>query len=242
MVINSLDNSKIKNYRKLLLKKYRDKSKTFLVEGFHLVEEAKKVGLVVETLTTDPTIQNAVLVSERVLKSLSTTETNQGIIAVCQKPRAQVLGSKVLVLENIQDPGNVGTLIRSAVAFGYSDVIVSGCDVFNEKVVRASQGAIFKVNLLQVKDVSSYLNSKKFQIVGAVVNKYAKHYTEPLVSEPFMLVLGNESSGISQAVLNKLTEQVYIPINFESLNVASAGAILLNHFRNFSDEINIIDL
>ncbi len=238
-IITSVSNEKIKNYRKLLQKKYRDETNLFIVEGFHLVEEAQKARLIHEIITSDFQ-QKGTLVSEHVLKVLTTTKTPQNIVAICRKPAVKKLGKRVLALSDVQDPGNVGTLIRTCVAFNYDDVIISGVDVFNPKVIRASQGAIFKINILQTNDVSKYF--KNFHVVGAVVDTLAKNYQEINPKQPFMIVLGNEGQGISHEIIDKIDEMVYIPIHFESLNVASAGAILLNQYKKINDDLVLFDL
>lgn len=227
-IITSVSNSKIKNYRKLLQKKYRQQSDFFIVEGFHLVQEAQKANLIHEIITTDLN-ERGTLVSDNVLKSLTSTQTPQQIIAICRKPTIKPLGQKVLVLSDVQDPGNVGTLIRSSACFNYDGVLISGVDVFNPKVIRASQGTIFHINIIQTDDVSKYF--KDYQTIGAVLNPLARHYQKVNVKPPFMLVLGNEGQGLSKQIIKQLDASVYIPIHFESLNVASAGAILLNEYQ-----------
>ena len=227
-MITSLDNKHIKEMSKLLKKKYRDRMGMFLVEGFHLVEEARKANLLMEVFTTDENTEGT-FVSPEVIKKLSSTETPQPIIGLVKKPEFNDLGNKVLVLNDIQDPGNLGTLIRTAVAFGYSGVLVQGVDVYNPKVVRSSQGAIFNISIEQTLDVTFHFDG--YETIGAVLDKEAVTYNKVKPSGRFMLILGNEGQGIQKDVIDKLDKKVYIPINFESLNVASAGAILLNEYK-----------
>ena len=227
-MIVSKENKHIKEIAKLMKKKYRDKTRMFLVEGFHLVEEAKRHGVVLEVFTTDENIEGT-LVSFDVIKKLSTTETPQPIIALCKKTTRNELGDKVLVLNDVQDPGNVGTLIRTAVAFGFTGVLVQGADIYNSKTIRSSQGAIFKITTIQTGDIKDYFDD--YQLIGALLDKEAIHYDELKPKNKFMLILGNEGKGINDEVINVLDEKVYIPIQFESLNVASAGAILMNEYK-----------
>lgn len=229
-MITSLTNEKIKETAKLLEKKYRDKTSTFLVEGFHLVEEAKSAGLLIEVFTSDEKVEGT-LVSKDIIKKLSSTETPQPIIGVVKKPSPKTLGDRVLVLDNVQDPGNVGTLIRTAIAFGFDSIIVKGVDVFSPKVIRASQGGIFKLNVVQVNDIKEIIQTDSYEIFGAVLDKEAKLYNEVTLPKKLMLVLGNEGQGISQEVINILDQKIYIPISFESLNVAIAGGILMNEYK-----------
>ncbi len=227
-MITSLSNEKIKEAAKLLDKKYRDQSGTFLVEGFHLVEEAKAASLLVEVFTCDEST-GGTLVSRDVIKKLSSTDSPQSIVGIVKKPQVKLLGNKVLVLENVQDPGNVGTLLRTAIAFGFNSVIVQGVDVFSPKVTRSSQGAIFRLNVIQTHEISTYFEG--FSIVGAILDKKAIAYSELIVPDKMMLVLGNEGQGISEKTISLLDFKVYIPIAFESLNVAIAGGILMNEYQ-----------
>lgn len=227
-MITSLTNEKVKSAAKLLDKKYRDSTNTFIVEGFHLVEEAKKAGLVLQVFTASSQNEGE-HVSRDVIKKLSSTETPQDIVAVVKKPEVRALGNKVLVLDNVQDPGNAGTLIRTAASFGFESVVVKGVDVYSPKVLRSSQGAIFDMNVVQVKDTLEL--SEGYQLIGALLDKEAQAYNEVKPKEKFMLILGNEGQGISKEVIAKLDKKVYIPIKFESLNVAVAGGILMNEYK-----------
>lgn len=227
-MITSTDNKRIKELAKLQIRKYRNKDTRFLVEGFHLVEEARKAGLLIEVFTTDESIEGT-LVTKEVIKKLSSTETPQPVVGLVNKIHNKELGDRVLVLNNIQDPGNVGTLIRSASAFGFSGVLIQGVDFYNSKCVRSSQGALFHLPIIQTLDVRSHF--KGYEVIGAVLDLEASIYNEVIPSDKFMLVLGNEGQGIELDVIEMLDKKVYIPINFESLNVASAGAILLNEYK-----------
>ncbi|MCK5867081.1 MAG: RNA methyltransferase [Mycoplasmataceae bacterium] len=228
-MITSLTNEKIKNVAKLHKKKFRDQENKFIVEGFHLVEEAKKLGLVLEVYTSLDDNLESTYVSRGIIKKLSSTVTPQPILAVCRKPFNNIIGNRILALDNIQDPGNVGTLIRSAKAFGFDTVVVNGVDVFNQKVIRSSQGAIFGINLIQSNDIIKDL--KGIRKIGAILDKDAKTYDKLEINEPFALILGNEGNGITEEVISRLDDKIYIPIEFESLNVASAGAILMNEYK-----------
>ena len=225
-MISSTNNTKIKEYTKLQQKKYRDKMGLFIVEGFHLVEEARKANIIVEVFSTDE--NQGEHVSREVIKKLSSTETPQPIVAICKKIKEKKISNKVLVLNQIQDPGNVGTLIRTAAAFGWSDVVVQGVDIYSPKVIRSSQGAFFKINVVQAKDLSLINEHTK---VGALLDKHARQYNEMKKINKIALILGNEGNGINEDVIRTLDYKVYIPIKFESLNVAQAGAILLNEYK-----------
>lgn len=227
-MITAVNNPKIKELAKLQQKKYRDATGFFIVEGFHLVEEAQKAGIVKEVLTCLPSVEGT-LVSVEVIEKLSSTETPQPIIAVCRKSQKEVKGNRILALDNIQDPGNVGTLIRTACAFGWDCVLVKGVDIYSPKVIRSSQGAFFSINVIQTQDLTRSFD--EYEVVGALLDKEAITYSDFKAEEKVMLVLGNEANGISPEVTAKLDKKVYIPISFESLNVAQAGAILLNQYK-----------
>ena len=161
MVYTSTDNKTIKNLKKLTIKKYRDQENLFLIEGEHLILEAHKYGLL-KTLIL-PENSNFILnvetmyVSNSVLKYLSELETPT-MIGVCKKIEETTLGDKILVLDDIQDPGNLGTIIRSSVAFNIDTVVLSSntVDLYNSKVIRASQGMIFGVNIIK-RDLLNFI-------------------------------------------------------------------------------------
>lgn len=222
--ITSKENPKIKMYTKLLQKKYRDEMNMFIIEGFHLVEEAKKYNIIVEILTSDEDIEGT-YVSQEIINKLSTTQTPQKVIAICNKIESKELGNRVLVLENVQDPGNVGTLIRSALSFWFDSVIVSGCDIYNPKVIRSSQGALFHINTIWTDDISQYFEG--YQLIGTLLDKNAKQIHDISIHKKVMLIMGNEGKGLTENTIDKLDEKAYIEVNFESLNVAIAGSIFM---------------
>ncbi|CAM9105076.1 RNA methyltransferase [Mycoplasma marinum] len=227
-IIKSLDNSRVKQWAKLLTKKARKSTGLFLVEGHNIVAEATAAGNVREYITTDEKLEG-ILVSQQVMKKITGAVTPQSIVAVCEKPKEKELGSRVLVLRNVQDPGNAGTLIRTAKAFNFTDVIIQGVDPFSDKSLRSSQGSIFKLNLIHTKDALSYL--KDHQIISSILDKEAITYNEFKPTGKFALVLGNEGQGIDQEMIDASDAKVYIPIDFESLNVAIAGGILMNEYK-----------
>lgn len=234
-VIESLTNEKVKYWNKLKNKKYRDESGLFLVEGEHLVLEAQKCGLVKQIITTVGTnyvFDDVVLVSEKVMKELSSLITPPGIIAVCSKKREQDLGNRLLLLDAIQDPGNLGTIIRSATAFGINTIILGkGCvDLYNEKVIRASEGMIFNINIIE-RDLITFIDELKelgFRVYGTNVEG-GLEVSKATKTQRFAFIVGNEGAGVSNEILAKCDEYLYIPMDesCESLNVAIATSIIL---------------
>ncbi len=238
-MITSVNNEKIKELAKLKEKKYRDKSNTFLVETFHLVEEAYKNNLLEEVfildgydLNIDITIN---IVTETIMKKLSSTDTIPEIVGVVRKKDDKtIVGNRVLVLDRIQDPGNLGTLIRSAVAFNVDTIIISNdtVDLYNSKVLRSAQGMIFNTNILRgnLIDYISKLKEDNFEIIGTDVNEgiSLKKFSINKDSR-FAIVLGNEGNGLSHDVRELCDKFIYIDMkdSVESLNVGVAGSIIL---------------
>ena len=155
-MITSIQNETIKKIMKLKQKKYRDEYDLFLVEGFHLVEEARKAGCIQTLITTlDETFpEDTLYVHSKVMEKIAFTKTPQPVMAVCKKQH-QTLDTwkeRYLLLDNLQDPGNLGTIIRSALALGYDQIIMSpeSVDLYNDKVIRATQGALFQMPLCQM--------------------------------------------------------------------------------------------
>ena len=236
MVYTSLENSKIKELSKLKDKKMRDNSNLFLVEGEHLVNEAFKHGylktlikligynydLKVETLE----------VNEKILKNLSSLKNTPSLMGVCEKKCDQIKGDHLLILDEIQDPGNLGTIIRSAVAFNIDTIILSKntVDLYNEKVLRATQGLIFSINIVRadLKEEIIALKKQNFKIYATKVNggKTLKNIEKPA---KFAIIMGNEGNGVSNSLLELCDDYLYIPMNSkcESLNVGVATSIIL---------------
>ncbi|AGE23302.1 RNA methyltransferase [[Bacillus] caldolyticus] len=240
--IESPKNARVKQWKKLLTKKGRDETGLFLLEGFHLVEEAVKsnaplVELMVDERTAIPPGWDVsvpvVIVTEAVMKAISSTETPQGIAAVCRKLPAELEGVKTaLLIDAVQDPGNLGTMIRTADAAGIDAVILGeGCaDVYNPKVVRATQGSLFHLPVVK-GDLVQWIARFKEQgipVYGTALENAVDYRTVP-PSSSFALLVGNEGSGVRREWLEMTTETIYIPIygQAESLNVAVAAGILL---------------
>lgn len=241
MVIRSLQNPKVKQYAKLMQqKKERERSGRFIVEGEHLVFEALAHGLVEEILVLEgkhylldrPVVE----VSREVMNRICDTKTPQGIIACCQiKQVKKEYGTRVLLLDDIQDPGNLGTLIRSADAFGFDTVIRSPMtvDLYNPKVVRATQGAIFRVNTWEqpLDEAVHILMEDGFAIYRADLDG------QPLATlrakDKMAFVLGNEAHGVSEEMKARISASVTIEMasHSESLNVGVAGSIIMYQFR-----------
>ena len=219
-VISSLDNKKIKNYSKLLQKKYRDTDNLFIVEGEHLVKEAYQSKVLVEVIMCegyDIDIDVPITyVTYEVIKKLSNTLNPQKIMGICKKIKKKEIGNKVLILDDIQDPGNLGTIIRSCVAFNIETIILSNnsVDLYNDKVIRASEGMIFKVNIIR-DDIIKVINNLKdnnYVIYGTKVDG-GENIDKVVVAPKYALVMGNEGAGVSTKVLELCDKYLYIPMN-----------------------------
>ena len=242
MLITSVHNEHIKELVKLKDKKYRDESDCFLVETKHLVLEAYKAGLIKELILEQneifPLDVPIVYVSKEILKKLSSVDSPSKVMAVVYKKKQEdIYGEKVLILDRIQDPGNLGTIIRSAVAFNIDTIICSPdtVDFYNPKVVRASQGMMFHIPIL-VKNTEKTINELKnndYKIVGTKVTNGKDVRTASIYSH-FALVIGNEGQGISKDIENLCDEYLYIKMNenCESLNASVAASILLYEINN----------
>ena len=240
MLITSLDNKKIKKYLKLKNKKYRDSEKLFLIEGTHLIEEAIKNNLLVDLLVLEGENFNysyeITYVSSNIMKKLSNMESIPSVIGVVKflEPK-EITGNKVLILDDIQDPGNLGTIIRSSLAFNVSDIILSinSVDLYNDKVIRSTQGMLFKVNIIRsdLKDIILNLKQDGYTILGTDVKDGID--VKELDVDKFALVMGNEGQGVSREIKSMCDKNLYIKMNsrVESLNVGVATSILLYEFN-----------
>ncbi|WP_414049903.1 TrmH family RNA methyltransferase [Macrococcus animalis] len=239
-LIESVNNLKIKQIAKLHTRKERKKSNQFLIEGFHLVEEAAKSNVDIEMiLTVTPDKLTKVMIENskqqfeitfKIAEKLSQTEAPQGIYAVCNIPEPNKIElNQVLYLDRIQDPGNVGTIIRTADAAGIDAVIIAKgtVDIYNDKVLRASQGSVFHIPVFEMdfEEAKSKVQGKVFGTSLEDATDYKQVETTP----QFMLVLGNEGQGVDESILNQTDENLYVPIHgkAESLNVAVCAGILL---------------
>lgn len=230
MEITSINNQLIKDTVKLHKKKYRDQRGLFVVEGYHLYEEAVKVGNVKTIFTTDTKItgDDVIYVSEQVLEKLTQTKNPQPVLTVCSKITSSKLSNHLLILEKIQDPGNLGTLMRSALAFGFDTIVLDNTvDIYNDKVLRSTQGAIFKLNIIESDTLTFISNNPTYDYYGTSMNGESIEMIRP--SEKLAIILGNEGNGVSKEVLSKTTTNITIKTkDVDSLNVGVAGSIIMS--------------
>ncbi len=232
-MINSTNNETIILYSKLKDKKYRDQEGIFIVEGKHLVEEAIKNNIVKVIFSTCD-YPNSIKVSDKVMKKLSSLNTPPEVLAVCYKLKEKEIDGNILILDGIQDPGNLGTIIRTCVAFNVKNIVASldTVDIYNPKVIRASEGMIFKINYLK-RDLKTFISSlKDYQIYTTNVVNGININDIKLVSK-YALIMGNEGNGVRSDIASYATKSIYIPMNkdCESLNVSIATSIILYEFN-----------
>lgn len=235
-VINSSSNQKIKKYSKLLQKKYRDIEGMFLIEGEHLVEEAYKQELLVEVFQTEDYPKKYEVptnyVTYDVLKKLATSVTPQKIIGIAKKSANVIKGNRYLLLDDIQDPGNLGTIIRSAVAFNIDTIVLSlnTVDCYNDKVIRASQGLLFNINIVRV-DLAKVITKLKNDGIIIYGTSVLQGTNVEIVKNrtSYALIMGNEGRGLSKELEKCCDTLLNIKMHSacESLNVAVATSILL---------------
>ena len=243
-IITSKANSVVKNAKKLHQKKYR--KSTYLIEGWHLFEEAVQAGVTIEKIFALESYRGqlaafsqTIWVSEEILRDLADTQTPQGIVAVIQKEEVELPDfsqGKFLFLENVQDPGNVGTMIRTADAAGFTGVIVSdkSADIYSLKTLRSMQGSHFHLPIYRMSLASFVEEAKKsnLPILATTLSKESKDYRELSLLKDFVLVMGNEGQGISPVMAESADQLVHIGMKgrAESLNVAIAAGILMFYF------------
>ena len=240
MLITSLDNERVKKYRKLREKKYRDRLNLFLVEGWHLVLEAYRAGLVEEVILTEEVACELdvpkIYVTQEIIKKITELDTPVPILALCHKVEndPQKIGQRILMLDGIQDPGNLGTILRSAKAF-HVDTVILGTktvDLYNAKVLRATQGMLFHLHVIEGDLVELIPKIKKqgIPIYGKKVESGEDvRKLETSAKTQYALVMGNEGNGVTEEVLSLCDHYLYIQMDseVESLNVAVATSILL---------------
>ncbi len=234
MLITSKDNNRIKEIAKLKQKKYRDLTNTYLVEGIHLVSEGIKAGRVIEVVTTleeDTYEVNTLYVTKEVMRQLTDMDSVPSVIGVARKYEDKLGEGNILVLDGIQDPGNLGTIIRSAVAFNMPNIFISNnsCDLYNPKVIRSTEGMISHVNIKR-GDILEFLDSikGKYLILGTDVRD-GVDIKDVKIDKNIALVIGSEGQGMSLEVRKRVDKNVYIKMNnkCESLNAGVSCSIIL---------------
>ncbi len=249
-IITSKDNQLYKTALKLTKKKYRDEYGMYLLEGVKPLLDALDTGIYVRNILLcddvgsrqDYPDEITVRLDRKLFERLSDTGTSQGVIAIAEKlcydyetfsEKAGMKGSNIVVLDRLQDPGNIGTIVRTAEAAGYRGIIVTAGsgDIYSPKVVRAAAGSLFRMPVLQVDDSMEAVNMLRKmnkRIVTAALDTDIYYYQTDL-TENIALVIGNEGQGVSEVFMESSDIKVRIPMegSIESLNAAVAAGILM---------------
>lgn len=251
--INSVSNSLIKNITKLEQKKYREQTGLYLVEGFHLFAEALKtrehIHYILATADAwdkinahyrlDLPEEKKVLVNKEVARKLSATRNSQEVFLLLQieQPRNfKIHYGKWVLLDDLADPGNVGTIVRTADAAGFDGVVLSPktCDIYNSKTQRAMQGSQFHIRLVKMdlKEAIIELHDASIPVYASLLDKKAKKLSEFARQNQLGLIIGNEAHGVNKFISELADDKLYIPIKgkAESLNAAVAAGIMIYHF------------
>lgn len=237
MLITSLDNKKIKLISSLSNNKTRDNLGLFIVEGMHLVKEAYLHNRLSEILLLenhelefDCDIETN-FVTEKVMKKI-TNLNNSTVVGICKIDNSnEIKGNHILLLDDLQDPGNIGTIIRSSLAFNVDTIVMSPncCSLYNDKVIRSTQGTLFSLNIVKrdLMETVSLLKEKGYLILGTDVEKGTD--VRDVKCSKFALIMGNEGLGVKPELKEAADKNLYIKMNdnCESLNVGVATSILL---------------
>ena len=240
--ITSAKNPRVLCWRSLKEKKGRDAQDAFLVEGTKMVTEGLASGLQVHAVllredyapsVTFPSGLPVYILSESAFSAVSDTKTPQGIAAVLSRRVRPISGTKLLALDAVQDPGNVGTIIRTADAAGLDGILLgpSCADLFSPKVLRSTMGSIFRMSFAFPGDLPKALQEyreKGYSILSSQLDG-EPFYSRKKVSSSFVLIIGNEGNGISDPVKQQATHRLRLPMRggAESLNAAVAAGIMM---------------
>ena len=246
MLITSLENKKIKLINSLKLSKNRKSNKMFIVEGMHLVKEAYLNKQLLEIyLLEDNELEFSCdipinYVTLNVMKKITNLTTPSNVIGICKTSyEGNILGNHILLLDDIQDPGNLGTIIRSSKAFSVDTIILSPntVDIYNDKTIRSTQGMIFDTNFVvcDLKMVIPLLKDKGYLVLGTDVKTGVN--AKNIKTNKYALIMGNEGNGVKEEIKNMCDKNLYIKMNpkCESLNVSIATSILLYELGGFNE-------
>ena len=248
MLITSRNNDLIKKVKSLNDKKYRNQYNQFIIEGEKMINEAIKEKIKIEYVFIEEGYnwgnnefdsEKIIYVSSSVMEILSSLKNSPGVLAVAEKlPNRSVeeidlSGEELfLIIDNVQDPGNIGTIIRTADSIGLKNIFIKegSCDIYNPKVLRSTMGSIFRVECLTFsdnKELIQKLKSNNIKVYATNLNTNKSIYDVEFKNSA--IVVGNESNGVSEELLKLADEQIKIPMrgNTESLNVAIATSIIL---------------
>ena len=254
-IITSKENEQIKHIKKLKDKKYRNMSNQYMIEGIKLVKESIQEKADIKTVvicdgcdkdgTFDPKLMyeiaklNCIAVPEKLFKDLTDVENPQGILAVVEKQvkenQIDYNEDLIVILDNIQDPGNLGAILRTVDSANLKQIIVSKgtVDAFSNKVVRSTMGAIFRLNIIESENLEKTikdLKAHKFQVVGTALETDTTIYD--INYKKTAIIIGNEANGIEPEILEQVDKKIKIPMlgKTESLNASVATGIVVYEY------------
>lgn len=256
-IISSEQNQKIKILKKLYNRKNRRKKGKFVLEGYRIIDEALKSKTIFDNIYMSPDFYNSeqgqslmdifqkkydldtlVIVKKKLLNKISATNSSQGVVGVVNEIEyelREVFFKKeiLLLLDRIQDPGNMGTIIRTAVAAGVDGIIIlkGSVDIYNLKVLRATMGAIFKIPLIQNISLDKFFylfNNNRYKLISTDLSA-EKYYHKLDYREPSIIAIGNEANGLQEKIIANSDYTIKIPVigEIDSLNAAIATGIIL---------------
>ena len=248
--INSKSNTRIKEVKKLLERKNRNKEKKFLVEGFRFLDEALKSKYKLQYIMVDEALAqkweefklkfndkincDVLLVESKLFRELCETQTPQGVLGVVEylEEKLEVKDGVYILLDKIQDPGNMGTIIRSVHACGFNGIITTKgtVDIYNGKTLRSTMGSVFRVPVIEDCDSNMIdeLKNKGFKFIVSTLEDSVDFYDSNL-KDNIVIVIGNEGNGVSQEVMDIADIKVRIPMpgGSESLNAGVAASVMM---------------
>ena len=242
-IIDSKENKKYKLFKSLYLKKNRDKYKLFLLEGKKLLLEAIGEELNIENIIcTENFVKNfdfnekyldkVIILSEKLFKNLTELTNSEGVITVVNYIEDKNISSKnIICLENVSNPGNFGTIVRTANAFGIKDILTINCvDKYNSKVLRATMGAMFRTNIVDCEiEKIKELQKDGYRLISTTLSENSKILEDFKFDGKNIVVMGNEANGVSAEMLRISNAHLKIDMDnsMESLNVSIAAAIIM---------------
>lgn len=244
-VITSGNNAIVKKVKSLKLLKNRNKDKLFLVEGFKMAQEATKSQAEIENIILDENAnldldeklqKKVVRVKGSLFSQLSDLKNPEGVILICKEIEKEIdFDENLLILDEIRDPGNMGTIIRTAEAFNYKNILLLGncVDIYNSKVLRATMGSIFRVSINQI-DIKTIKDLRHTHtILATALDEDSIDITSMTKIPKHAIIIGNESHGVRKEVSDLAHKKVIIPIseNIDSLNAAIASSISMFYFN-----------
>lgn len=252
-LIESKDNKQFKLLKKLDKKKYRDDLSLYLLEGDKFLNESIKYNSIFIDQSKFEQISkkyvlpndNVYILSTNLFNEISTQVNSQGVIFLIQKEKSNIsdINEDVVILDNVQDPGNIGTIIRTLVALDYKNLILTNncCDIYNSKVLRSSMGAFIHLNIVyeSKENILDFLKNNKYNILSTCLSNDSIIYTKAKLESKNAYIFGSEGNGISDEFIENSNQKLIIPIskNVDSLNVGIALGVILYKMKEIGDNL-----